>query len=108
MHLTDDPTEANSILSMLVSPRQAPSDLRDRSLIGTAEECVAKLRKLEAAGVEQVLVWPIRDEARQLQRFAEEVATKFQSPVGPPASLRHLNGQLPRRSMIRADLAEEE
>src|SRR6266852_5885690 len=40
MHLTDDPAEANSVLGMLVSPRQAPADLRDRSLVGTLDDCV--------------------------------------------------------------------
>lgn len=76
-HVTDDPAEARSILGMLVSPRLAPSDLRDRSLIGTAAECIEKLRKLEAAGVEQVFIWPVADELRQLRRFAEEVAAHF-------------------------------
>jgi len=35
-YVTDDPVEADSVLGVLVSPRQGPSDLRDRSLIGTA------------------------------------------------------------------------
>ena len=77
MHLTDDPAEASSVLGMLVSPRQAPADLRDRSLVGTPHDCVHKVRMLESAGAQQVFVWPIRDEVKQLQRFADEVFPHF-------------------------------
>jgi alkanesulfonate monooxygenase SsuD/methylene tetrahydromethanopterin reductase-like flavin-dependent oxidoreductase (luciferase family) len=79
-YVSDDPVEANSVFGTLVSPRQAPSDLRDRSLIGTAQDCVERLRRLEAVGVEQVLIWPVRDEVRQLERFAEQVAAEV-SPL---------------------------
>jgi alkanesulfonate monooxygenase SsuD/methylene tetrahydromethanopterin reductase-like flavin-dependent oxidoreductase (luciferase family) len=81
-YLTDDPAEAERILSSLVSPRQAPSDLRDRSLVGTVPKCVEKLRRLEAAGVGQVFIWPVADQVRQLSRFAELVAPHFE---GQPA-----------------------
>lgn len=91
MHVTDTPGEADSILGLLVSPRHAPSDLRDRSLIGSADECIARLRRLEAAGVEQVLVWPLRDEAVQLRRFAEEVAIEFRSPR--PTAVEAVRGE---------------
>jgi len=73
MHLTDDPAEAESVLGMLVSPRQAPADLRDRSLVGTPADCVRKVQMLQAAGVQQVFVWPVGDEVKQLRRFADEV-----------------------------------
>lgn len=66
-----------SVLGMLVSPQQAPSDLRDRSLVGTPGDCVHKLRMLQAAGAQEVFVWPIRDEVKQLQRFADEVFPHF-------------------------------
>jgi len=77
MHLTDDAAQAQSILGMLVSPHQAPSDLRDRSLVGTTDECVQKIRKLQDAGAQQIFVWPIGDEVNQLRRFAEEVFPNF-------------------------------
>ena len=70
LHLTDDRDEATTVLRMLVSPHQAPSDLRDRSLIGSPDDCIQKLRGLEAAGVQEVFVWPVRDELLQLRRFA--------------------------------------
>ena len=77
MHLTDDPAKANTVLGMLVSPRQAPADLRDRSLVGTPAECVRKVQMLQAAGAQQVFVWPIGDEVNQLRRFADEVVPHF-------------------------------
>ena len=77
LHLTDDSAEANSVLGMLVSPHQAPADLSDRSLVGTTDECVRKLRKLQAAGAQEVFVWPVRGEVKQLARFADEVFPHF-------------------------------
>jgi alkanesulfonate monooxygenase SsuD/methylene tetrahydromethanopterin reductase-like flavin-dependent oxidoreductase (luciferase family) len=77
LHLTDDPEETNSVLGMLVSPHQAPSDLRDRSLVGTAGDCIEKLQMLQAAGAQEVFVWPIGDEVNQLRRFADEVFPHF-------------------------------
>lgn len=77
MHLTDDPAKANSVLGMLVSPRQAPADLRDRSLVGTVDDCVHRLRMLDDAGAQQVFIWPVGDEVNQLRRFADEVFPHF-------------------------------
>jgi alkanesulfonate monooxygenase SsuD/methylene tetrahydromethanopterin reductase-like flavin-dependent oxidoreductase (luciferase family) len=71
--MSDDPKSINSALELVVSPTAAPSDLRDRLLIGTPDECVNRVRHLQAAGMEEVLVWPLRDELRQLRLFAEEV-----------------------------------
>ena len=76
-HLTDDPAEAKSVLGMLVSPHQAPADLRDRSLVGTTSDCLHKLRMLQTAGAQEVFVWPVRDEVKQLRRFADEVFPHF-------------------------------
>jgi alkanesulfonate monooxygenase SsuD/methylene tetrahydromethanopterin reductase-like flavin-dependent oxidoreductase (luciferase family) len=77
LHLTDDPAEASSVLGMLVSPHHAPSDLRDRSLIGPPSDGINTLRMLQAAGAQEVFVWPIRDEVNQLRRFADEVFPHF-------------------------------
>lgn len=78
-YLTDDPAEAERILGSLISPRQAPADLRNRSLVGTVAKCIERLRRLEAAGVGQVFIWPVADEVRQLSRFAELVANHFKA-----------------------------
>ena len=79
LYLTDDPAQSQSVLETLVSPHQAPSHLRDRSLVGTTVDCIERLQGLEAAGAKEVFVWPVRDEVKQLQRFVEEVFPTFQS-----------------------------
>jgi alkanesulfonate monooxygenase SsuD/methylene tetrahydromethanopterin reductase-like flavin-dependent oxidoreductase (luciferase family) len=73
LFMSDDPKSINSALELVVSPATAPSDLRDRLLIGTPNECVDRVRLLQAAGIGEVFVWPLRDELRQLRLFAEEV-----------------------------------
>jgi alkanesulfonate monooxygenase SsuD/methylene tetrahydromethanopterin reductase-like flavin-dependent oxidoreductase (luciferase family) len=73
LYLSEDPMACRSALELVVSPTAAPSDLRDRLLIGTPEECVDRVRQLDAAGIKEVFVWPIRDELLQLRLFAEQV-----------------------------------
>jgi alkanesulfonate monooxygenase SsuD/methylene tetrahydromethanopterin reductase-like flavin-dependent oxidoreductase (luciferase family) len=79
LYLSDDPESIDSALQLVVSPTGAPSDLRDRLLIGTPDECVDRVRHLEAAGIGEVLVWPLRDESRQLRLFAEEVIPRVKA-----------------------------
>jgi alkanesulfonate monooxygenase SsuD/methylene tetrahydromethanopterin reductase-like flavin-dependent oxidoreductase (luciferase family) len=73
LFLDEDPMALRSALELVARPTTAPSELRDRLLICTPEECVDRVRRLEAAGVDEVLVWPLRDELAQLRLFAEEV-----------------------------------
>jgi alkanesulfonate monooxygenase SsuD/methylene tetrahydromethanopterin reductase-like flavin-dependent oxidoreductase (luciferase family) len=73
LFMTEDPMAMQSALELVVSPTSAPSELRDRLLIGTPEECVSRVRQLEAAGIGEVFVWPLRDELLQLRLFAQEV-----------------------------------
>ena len=47
--------------------------VRERVLVGSANECVEKLAKLQAAGVRKVFLWPVADGAVQLAKFHEEV-----------------------------------
>jgi hypothetical protein len=60
---------------MLRKAINRPEDeLRQRLLIGPAEECVRKVSAHEKAGAQIVFVWPITDELRQLQLFHQSVA----------------------------------
>ena len=77
LFMTEDPTALRSALELVVSPTAAPSELRDRLLIGTPEECVSRVRRLEAAGIGEVFVWPLRDEVLQLRLFAQEVIPRI-------------------------------
>jgi alkanesulfonate monooxygenase SsuD/methylene tetrahydromethanopterin reductase-like flavin-dependent oxidoreductase (luciferase family) len=47
--------------------------VRERVLVGSANECVEKLAKLQAAGVRKVFLWPVADDGVQLAKFHEEV-----------------------------------
>jgi alkanesulfonate monooxygenase SsuD/methylene tetrahydromethanopterin reductase-like flavin-dependent oxidoreductase (luciferase family) len=47
--------------------------VRERVLVGSANECLEKLAKLQAAGVRKVFLWPVADDVVQLAKFHEEV-----------------------------------
>ena len=74
-YLTEDRRLAEEILVEVVSPTLGrPVELlRERLPIGTPAECVEKLAKLQAAGVQKVFLWPVEDETSQLTRFHEQV-----------------------------------
>ena len=51
-----------------------PEDiLRDRLPIGPPEVFIDKLREFASAGLQRAYIWPVADEARQLELFAEHV-----------------------------------
>jgi alkanesulfonate monooxygenase SsuD/methylene tetrahydromethanopterin reductase-like flavin-dependent oxidoreductase (luciferase family) len=74
-YITDDTVEADRVLHERVAPavRRPEEVLRERLAIGPADQVVEKLIAFAEAGVQRVFMWPVADEARQLQRFAAEV-----------------------------------
>jgi probable F420-dependent oxidoreductase len=75
-HVTEDRHTAVRIISdvlgrMLGRPEE---ELRQRLLVGPAQECAEKLVAYREAGAERVLLWPVEDELRQLAIFGERVA----------------------------------
>jgi alkanesulfonate monooxygenase SsuD/methylene tetrahydromethanopterin reductase-like flavin-dependent oxidoreductase (luciferase family) len=77
LYISEDRAELRSVSDLVRSPAATSADLRDRLLIGTADECVGRLRRLEAAGISEVFVWPLRDEVAQLGLFVAEVAGRL-------------------------------
>jgi len=75
LYLTEDRRRAEEVLAGLLSPILGhPAELlRGSMLIGSANECIEKLAKLQAAGVRKVFLWPVADDAVQLAKFHEEV-----------------------------------
>ncbi len=75
LYLTDDRRRAEEVLSELLSPTMGrPVELvRERVLVGSAQECVEKLAKLQAVGVRKVFLWPVADNAEQLEKFHQQV-----------------------------------
>ena len=76
MFITEDKSEAERVLSeTLMALLNRPIDqLRERLLVGSPEACAKKLATYQAAGVERVFLWPIKDEIEQLRIFQQKVA----------------------------------
>ena len=74
-YITDDRNEAERVLRERVAPIiQRPEEmLRKRLPIGPAELFAEKLAAFAKAGVQRVFIWPVADEADQLERFWNEV-----------------------------------
>jgi alkanesulfonate monooxygenase SsuD/methylene tetrahydromethanopterin reductase-like flavin-dependent oxidoreductase (luciferase family) len=70
-HITDSKHEAEEVLRERVLPtiHRPEAILRERLPVGPAEQFAEKLAAFARAGVQRVLVWPVTDEARQLERF---------------------------------------
>ena len=74
-HITDDASEAEAVFQERIVPTvHRPEEvLRARLPVGSADVFAEKLRAFRDAGVQQVYVWPVTDELRQLERFRAEV-----------------------------------
>ena len=74
-HITDDTTEADQIFRQRLAPTiNRPEDvLRERLPVGPDAAFAEKLRAFSDAGVQQVMIWPVTDEERQLELFCEQV-----------------------------------
>jgi len=73
--VTDTEEEGERALESVLAPLlgREPDDLRDRVCIGPPDHCAELLSAYAAAGCARVYLWPLGDEARQLERFAQEV-----------------------------------
>jgi alkanesulfonate monooxygenase SsuD/methylene tetrahydromethanopterin reductase-like flavin-dependent oxidoreductase (luciferase family) len=73
--IAEDLNEAESILADLLVPavKREPDYLRPRVCVGSAEHCAHLLRRYSQAGLERVFLWPLGDEARQLELVAEKM-----------------------------------
>ena len=53
--------------------RRPVDDLAGKLPIGSPAACLDLLSRYRDAGMERVLVWPMRDEVEQLERVAAEI-----------------------------------
>jgi alkanesulfonate monooxygenase SsuD/methylene tetrahydromethanopterin reductase-like flavin-dependent oxidoreductase (luciferase family) len=77
MLVTDDAREAGRAIDDLLAPvlGRDPEALRALSLpIGPPEVCAERVQAFADAGAQRMFLWPLRDEARQLELFMERVA----------------------------------
>jgi len=74
-HVTEDRTRAKRVLTELIAPGlgRPPEEAGQRLLVGSAEACAEKLVKYKEAGVQRMYLWPVGDEAGQLEMFHETV-----------------------------------
>ena len=73
--ITDDPAEADKVMRERVVPTiHRPAEmLRERLPVGPAELFAEKLSAYAQAGVQRVFIWPVADEAHQLELFWDTV-----------------------------------
>jgi alkanesulfonate monooxygenase SsuD/methylene tetrahydromethanopterin reductase-like flavin-dependent oxidoreductase (luciferase family) len=79
MYITEDPSEANRVYRDVLSPmlNRPEEELRDRLLVGSAEECAHRLSAFRAAGAQAAFVWPVGAAVRQLELFMTEVVPRL-------------------------------
>jgi alkanesulfonate monooxygenase SsuD/methylene tetrahydromethanopterin reductase-like flavin-dependent oxidoreductase (luciferase family) len=74
-YITDDRDEAERVLKERLVPtvHRPEETLRERLPIGPPEVFAEKLTAFAKAGVQRVFIWPVADEAHQLERFWNDV-----------------------------------
>lgn len=74
--VTEDSATSERIVRDVLTPtlKRPEEELRERLLVGPAEDCAQKLAAYRAAGAQRIFLWPVEDELRQLATFQERVA----------------------------------
>lgn len=78
-YVSSDQKKVNDVLRNVLSPilHRPVEDLRRLLLIGTLEECVAKIKRLIDAGAARIHIWPVKDYTEQLEILADEITAPF-------------------------------
>ena len=74
--VSEDRAEGDRVLADVLAPllRRDPDELRAQVCVGPAGHCAELLSRYAEAGCERVYLWPLGDEARQIELVAEAVA----------------------------------
>ena len=74
--VTESQADADRALNQVLAPLlgREPEELRAQVCIGSAAHCAELLSRYAEAGCRRVYIWPLGDEARQLELFADKVA----------------------------------
>jgi probable F420-dependent oxidoreductase len=75
-YVTEERATSERIVREVLNPtlKRPERELRERLLVGPAEECAQKLAAYRAAGAHRIFLWPVDDKLRQLATFQERVA----------------------------------
>jgi len=84
--VTDSHTEADRVLTRVLAPvlGRDPQELRAQVCVGPAEHCAELLSRYAEAGCQRVYLWPLGDEARQIELVATEVAPRIRAGAAQP------------------------
>ncbi len=76
--VTQSTSEARQVIDAVLSPLlgQDPAELSERVCVGPPDQCADLLSRYARAGAEQVVFWPVGDEARQVELLATRVLTQ--------------------------------
>jgi alkanesulfonate monooxygenase SsuD/methylene tetrahydromethanopterin reductase-like flavin-dependent oxidoreductase (luciferase family) len=75
-HLTESRAEAERVVRIVAAFLNRSEDLiRDRLLIGSWEKAAAKIIAFRDAGAQALLVWPVEDDLKQLEKFRSRFMT---------------------------------
>jgi len=74
--VTEDRADRDRVMHDVLGPllKRDPDELGEQLCVGSAESCAELLSRYSSAGCERVYLWPLGDEARQLERVATQVA----------------------------------
>jgi alkanesulfonate monooxygenase SsuD/methylene tetrahydromethanopterin reductase-like flavin-dependent oxidoreductase (luciferase family) len=81
--VSEDRAECDRVLTDVLAPVLArdPDELRGQVCVGPAEHCAELLSRYADAGCERVYLWPLGEEARQLELVADTVAPQLPDSV---------------------------
>lgn len=76
LYVASDAEEATAVVEDVLAPAlgRDPRTLVQHLPVGTADHCITVLNAYARAGTRRILLWPVRNAARQLETFAEQVA----------------------------------
>ena len=73
--VTDDERDRRATLARLATLLgRSEAELADRVMVGSPQRCAELASAYADAGVDRLLVWPVADHGRQLERVMQEVA----------------------------------
>lgn len=81
MYITEDKAEADRVMDEIIVPtiNRPKEELAERLPVGSAIDCAEKLSRYATAGLQEVFLWPVRDEVRQIEVFKNRVAPLLDS-----------------------------
>ena len=84
--VSEDAADTDRMLDGMLAPllNRDPDELRDQVCVGSAEHCAKLLSEYAAAGCEWVQLWPLGEERRQIELFAESVIPRIEDPAPLP------------------------